>query len=103
VGPDGRRYLRGWLLHEAARLHASVRSWAAADRDYTNAAATLKPVSALAAAQLARDWAETFRQRGDPVQASKHFNAAVQQRRALSPDTLALAAVLLAAGEGAYR
>jgi CHAT domain-containing protein/Tfp pilus assembly protein PilF len=63
---EGRRLFAVWLLSRSAGVLADARAWAEADAAYTEALRKVDvDVEPMVAAQLLRQWAETYRRRSD--------------------------------------
>jgi CHAT domain-containing protein/Tfp pilus assembly protein PilF len=82
----------GWLSYRIASELAAARRWQEADEAYATAVAQTSEVSGTAAAQILRAWGGTFGVRGEPDLARARYLQAVELRRRVSPDSLALAA-----------
>jgi len=99
----GDRLTAAWFQVRLARAFAAVPRWPEADAAFGEAIDVVRPAAATAAAQIFREWGETFQRRSGWDEAAERYQKALAIDREAAPESLAAAASLTGLGTTAGR
>lgn len=94
--------LAPWLLSRAGGLLAEAQLWKEADLAYKEALDLSQDKGAWIASQLLEQWAKAFERRHDWSAAERCHLQALEERRKLNPESLAVAESLMSLAENAW-
>jgi CHAT domain-containing protein/Tfp pilus assembly protein PilF len=92
--PSHLPWLAPWLLSHLAEVSADHQSWQGYDDAYREALREASAAGPVVKAELLKQWAGGFRDRGDLESAEKYYRTALAEYRSIGHRTMAVASVL---------
>lgn len=87
-------WLKPWLLSHPAQVAASQHLWEGYDDAYREATESASEAGALTKAELNREWAGGFNERGDWARAEQYYSESLEEWRKLGSGTMIISRVL---------
>ncbi len=94
VEKSGIRWLNPWFLSHAAQIASRRRCWEGYDDAYRESIKKASSASPVVKAELIRQWAGGYYERGDWTNAEQHYDEALTEWRKSGADTMAVSSGL---------